>query len=187
MRQQHVVARGAVLARSACWTNYFVTMSPLQLNLPLLCIDLLLACYLANATCAIINIMTTLIFVILIVSRLHAFFLVAPVRSSLHVLMAVAVISYFQHLGHHQMHRKLSKSSRMFLNIDQILESGETTRWLGIRATWNFLSGIPDFVKQNCVWECFFECCLPAKGREDGLSNKPVFPQSPSLSLSLSL
>ena len=89
--------RGAVLARSACWTNYFVTMSPLQLNLPLLCIDLLLACYLANATCAIINIMTTLIFVILIVSRLHAFFLVAPVRSFLHVLLAVATISHFQH------------------------------------------------------------------------------------------
>ena len=59
-------------------------------------IDLLLVC-LANATCAIINIMTTLIFIILIVSRLHAFFLVVPIRSSLHVLVAVAVISYFQH------------------------------------------------------------------------------------------
>ena len=60
--------------------------------------DLLLACYLANATCAIINIMTTLIFIILIVSRLHAFFLVVAVRSSLHMLVAVAAISYFQHM-----------------------------------------------------------------------------------------
>ena len=58
--------------------------------------DLLLACYLANTACAITNIMTALIFIILIVSRLHAFFLVVPVRSSLHVLMVVAVISYFQ-------------------------------------------------------------------------------------------
>ena len=41
--------------------------------------------------------MATPIFIILIVSRLHAFFLVVPVRSSLHVLMVVAVISYFQH------------------------------------------------------------------------------------------
>ena len=48
--------------------------------------DLLLVCYLANATCAIINIMTNLIFIILIVSRLHAFFLVVAVRSSLHAL-----------------------------------------------------------------------------------------------------
>ena len=59
-------------------------------------IDLLLVCYLANAACAIINIMTALIFIILIASRLHAFFLVAPVRLSLHVLVVVAVISYFQ-------------------------------------------------------------------------------------------
>ena len=59
--------------------------------------DLLLACCLANTTCAIINIMTTLIFIILIVSRLHAFFLVVPIRSSLHVLVVVAVICYFQH------------------------------------------------------------------------------------------
>ena len=51
-------------------------------------INLLLACYLANATCAIINIMATLIFVILIVSQLHAFFLVVAVRSFLHVLVA---------------------------------------------------------------------------------------------------
>ena len=35
-------------------------------------IGLLLVCYLANTTCAIINIMTTLIFIILIVSRLDA-------------------------------------------------------------------------------------------------------------------
>ena len=40
--------------------------------------------------------MTTLIFIILIVSRSHAFFLVVPIRSSLHVLVVVAVISYFQ-------------------------------------------------------------------------------------------
>ena len=39
-------------------------------------------------------VMTTLIFII--VSRLHAFFLVVPVRSSLHVLVVVAVILYFQ-------------------------------------------------------------------------------------------
>ena len=38
--------------------------------------DLLLACSLANTTCATINIMTTLIFII--VSLLHAFFLVVP-------------------------------------------------------------------------------------------------------------
>ena len=57
--------------------------------------DLLLACSMANATCAIKNIMTTLIFII--VSRLHAFFLVDVVRLSLHVLMVVAVIPYFQH------------------------------------------------------------------------------------------
>ena len=58
--------------------------------------DLLLACYLVNTACAIMNIMTTLIFIILIVSGLHAFFLVVPVPSSLHALMVVAVISYFQ-------------------------------------------------------------------------------------------
>ena len=59
--------------------------------------DLLLACHLANATCAVANVVTALIFIILIVSLPHAFFLVVPVRSSLHVLVAVAVISYFQH------------------------------------------------------------------------------------------
>ena len=58
--------------------------------------DLLLACYLANATCAIANVVTTLIFVILIVSRSHAFFLVVAIGSFLHALMVVAVISYFQ-------------------------------------------------------------------------------------------
>ena len=46
------------------------------------------------AVCAVTNIMTTLIFII--VSRLHAF-VVVSVRSFLHVLVAVAVISYFQH------------------------------------------------------------------------------------------
>ena len=59
-------------------------------------VDLLLACYLADATCAIANIMTALIFVILIVSRPHALSLVVPIRSSLHALVVVAVISYFQ-------------------------------------------------------------------------------------------
>ena len=39
---------------------------------------------LANAACAIMNVMTALIFIILIVSRLHAFFLVVPVCSFLH-------------------------------------------------------------------------------------------------------
>ena len=43
-------------------------------------VDLLLVCYLVNTACAIMNIMTTLIFII--VSLLHAFFLVVPVRLS---------------------------------------------------------------------------------------------------------
>ena len=60
--------------------------------------DLLLVCYLANTTCAIMNITTALIFIVLIGSRLRAFSAVVPVRSSLHVLMVVVVISYFQHL-----------------------------------------------------------------------------------------
>ena len=60
-------------------------------------IDLLLVRYLANTACAVTNIMTTLILIILIVSRSHAFFLVIAVCSSLQVLVAVAVISYFQH------------------------------------------------------------------------------------------
>ena len=59
--------------------------------------DLLLACSLANATCAITNIMTALIFTILIVSQSHAFLLVVVVRSSLHVLVAVAAMPCFQH------------------------------------------------------------------------------------------
>ena len=42
--------------------------------------DLLLACHVANAACAIMNIMTTLIFII--VSRLPAFFPLVVVRSS---------------------------------------------------------------------------------------------------------
>ena len=54
-------------------------------------VHLLLACCLANTTCAIANIMTTLIFVILIVSRSHAFFLVVPIRSSLHFARALFV------------------------------------------------------------------------------------------------
>ena len=56
--------------------------------------DLLPACSLANATCAIANIMTALIFII--VSRLHAFFLVVAVLSFLHALVAVVVIPHFQ-------------------------------------------------------------------------------------------
>ena len=59
--------------------------------------NLLLVCSLANTTCAITNIVTALIFVILIVSRLHAFFLVVAVCSFLQVLTVVAVNSYFQH------------------------------------------------------------------------------------------
>ena len=54
----------------------------------------LLACSLANTTCAIINIMTALIFII--VSWLHAFFLVVVVPSSL-MLVVVAVNACFQH------------------------------------------------------------------------------------------
>ena len=56
--------------------------------------DLLLVCSLANTTCAVANIMANLIFTI--VSLLHAFFLVVPIRSSLHAPVEVAVISYFQ-------------------------------------------------------------------------------------------
>ena len=84
---------------ATCWTNYFATIFRLhriaRSSTTAMFIDLLLACYLANATCAVINIMTALIFII--VFWLHAFFLVVPVRSSLHVLVVVAVISYFQH------------------------------------------------------------------------------------------
>ena len=52
---------------------------------------------LANSTCTIINIMTALIFII--VSRLHALFLVVAVRSLLHALVVVAVKYYFQQEG----------------------------------------------------------------------------------------
>ena len=58
--------------------------------------DLLLACHLANTTCTIMNVMTTPIFIIASRLQLHAFFLVVAVRSFLHVLMVVAVNSYFQ-------------------------------------------------------------------------------------------
>ena len=66
-------------------------------------VDLLLACSLANATCTIINIMTTPIFII--VSWSHAFFLVVAVRSFLCALVAVAANCCFQptpllHRGH---------------------------------------------------------------------------------------
>ena len=57
--------------------------------------DFLLVCSLANTACAIVNIMTTLIFII--VSWLHVFFLVVAARSLLHVLVVVAVNYYFQH------------------------------------------------------------------------------------------
>ena len=69
-----------------CWTNYFASVFRLHgtaRSSTAVFADLLLACYLANTACAIANIMTTLIFIILIVSRLHAFFLVVPVRSFL--------------------------------------------------------------------------------------------------------
>ena len=84
-----------------CWTNCFASafrLHRMARSSTSVFMDLLLVCYLANTTCAIINIMTALIFIILIVSRSHAFFLVVPVpvHSSRHVLV-VAVISYFQH------------------------------------------------------------------------------------------
>ena len=56
--------------------------------------DLLLVSSLANATCANINIMTTLIFTI--VSLLHAFSLVVVVHSFLDVLVTVVVNCYFK-------------------------------------------------------------------------------------------
>ena len=49
----------------------------------------------ANTACAIMNIMTALIFIIL-VSQLHAFPFVVVVRSFLHALVAVAVKHCFQ-------------------------------------------------------------------------------------------
>ena len=82
-----------------CWTNYFASMFRLHQiarSSTAMFADLLLACHLANAACAIANVMTALIFIILIVSWLHAFFLVIPIRSSLHVLVVVAAISHFQ-------------------------------------------------------------------------------------------
>ena len=87
-----------LLEQTNCWTNFFVTIFWLHRTArssTAMFIDLLLACYLANAACAIINVMTALIFII--VSRPHAFFLVVPVRSFLHALVAVAAILYFQH------------------------------------------------------------------------------------------
>ena len=75
-------------ASGSCWTNYFATtfrLCRIARSSTAVFIDLLLVCCLANTTCAIMNIMTALIFIILIVSRLHAFFLVVLVRSSLHI------------------------------------------------------------------------------------------------------
>ena len=46
----------------ACWTNYFVTLfrvHRIARSSTAMFVDLLLVCYLANTTCAIINIMTT--------------------------------------------------------------------------------------------------------------------------------
>ena len=58
-------------------------------------IDLLLVCSLANTTCAITNVMTAPIFII--VSLLHAFFLAVVLHSFLHVLVIVVVKQCFQH------------------------------------------------------------------------------------------
>ena len=58
--------------------------------------DLLLACCLANAACAVMNIMTTLIFIIV----LHAFFPVVVVGLSLHEPVVVAVNPCFQQNNH---------------------------------------------------------------------------------------
>ena len=73
-----------MLQGGQCWTNYFVTVFRLHRIARSASItistDLLPACYLANVTCTITNIMTALIFII--VSLLHAFFLVVPVRLS---------------------------------------------------------------------------------------------------------
>ena len=44
--------------------------------------DLLLACCLADTACAVANVVATLTFIILIVSRVHAFFLVVPAAHS---------------------------------------------------------------------------------------------------------
>ena len=63
--------------------------------------DHLLACSLANAACAIMNVMTTLIFII--VSRLHAFSLLVVVFSFLHALMVLAVNCYFSNSDNHVM------------------------------------------------------------------------------------
>ena len=57
--------------------------------------DLLLACSLANAACAIANAVAAPIFII--VSLLHAFFLVVAAPSFLHVLVAVVANCCFQH------------------------------------------------------------------------------------------
>ena len=58
--------------------------------------DLLLVCCLTDAACAVVNIVTAPVFIILIVSQSHAFFLVVAVRASFHAPVAVAVISCFQ-------------------------------------------------------------------------------------------
>ena len=70
-----------LVAAGRCWTNHFATVFRLcriARSSTTVFTDLLLACYLANANCAVMNIMTALIFII--VSWLHAFFLVVPVR-----------------------------------------------------------------------------------------------------------
>ena len=58
-------------------------------------IDLLLACYVANTACAIIVIVTSLIFII--VSPSHAFLLVVLIHMFCHTLVAVEALLCFQH------------------------------------------------------------------------------------------
>ena len=69
-------ARTCVRPRALLWQSRIRNKT----RIPHVPHDLLLACYLANAACAIANVVTALIFIN--VSRLHAFFLVVPVRLS---------------------------------------------------------------------------------------------------------
>ena len=90
-----------IILRGNCWTNFVSACSNCVGQLNLLSADLLLVCTLANATCANANMMTALIFII--VSRLHAFFLVVVVRSFLHVLVAVVAIHQHSMQGYHSL------------------------------------------------------------------------------------
>ena len=103
-----------LVAAGRCWTNHFATMFRLcriARSSTTVFTDLLLACYLANANCAVMNIMTALIFII--VSWLHAFFLVVAVCSFPQVLMAVAVNCYFQHCEGSKAHKPHLKMAPM--------------------------------------------------------------------------